>query len=225
MNVMKQPGVRRVICPSCRLQFEPLGRSGRCPVCGTRVTSSAVTNEPLPPLPSSLRVRLATEAPIIYGRETRWGLLGICAVYGLAGVMLVANGVRTGSFILVGAGVLLLLLVTASAIGSNGFQETSVPGPLRHAADAPVYVVALLAVGVTLGSLGVVVYIVSLLHPFAGVMLFGVIVFVAVAAWTHFGEEMSTSQQAQASRGLSEVGSSGGEGIGGHGGGGGSADG
>jgi hypothetical protein len=120
--------------------------------------------------------------------------------------------------------VLLLLLVTASAIASNGFQETSIGGPLRHAADAPVYVVALLAIGLTLGSLGVVVYVVSLLHPFAGSVLLGLMVLVAIGLWTHFGEEMTTSQRVQASRGLSEVGSSGGDGIGSHGGDGGSAD-
>jgi hypothetical protein len=188
------------------------------------VASKAVTNEPLPVLPSSLRIRLATEEPVVYGRETRWGLIGLCAAYGLIGVMLLASGLRSDSFIFEGAGVLLLLLVTASAIASNGFQETSIGGPLRHAADAPVYVVALLAIGLTLGSLGVVVYVVSLLHPFAGSVLLGLMVLVAIGLWTHFGEEMTTSQRVQASRGLSEVGSSGGDGIGSHGGDGGSAD-
>jgi hypothetical protein len=86
------------------LQFEPSGRAGRCPVCGTRVASKAVTNEPLPVLPSSLRIRLATEEPVVYGRETRWGLIGLCAAYGLIGVMLLASGLRSDSFILEGAG-------------------------------------------------------------------------------------------------------------------------
>lgn len=81
--------VQRVSCQSCGLQFEPSGRSSRCPICRTRVRS-AIAAPPRPQLSRGRRITLVV------------GGLAIAVVAAIAVLHIAAGLVVLGALVSLG---------------------------------------------------------------------------------------------------------------------------
>ncbi|MGE0059379.1 MAG: hypothetical protein AB7P33_08760 [Dehalococcoidia bacterium] len=192
--MMSKSNAVRLSCPECRLQFEPSGRSSRCPVCGSRVESRVDENyQSLPPLPAGLQARVAGAPPMTYERQTRWGLAAATVLFFMVGLVAAVNGVRLGAPLLTVAGALLLTVAIVSFIVSKGWQVTGDEGIRRHLADLPLYLAFLICLTLSVGTLGVVVYGLFEIHLVAGTVAVVFILICCGAGMAYWGKESAHS--------------------------------